>query len=310
MASLMALVIGHNEQKQMLAGSQLPHAMVFAGPNGVGKMKLAMAQAQKLICEHRTGCGVCGSCLRVEKNQSENLRVIAPSGPQIKIDQVREVLEFLSFASGGQNRVVILDQAHTMNSQAANSLLKTLEEPPENVFFILITPDVRLLMPTIRSRSQIVSFHSLSVDDLKKIEPGLPAWMYKSARGQAGKLSQFQDGEALNQRNTDLSFFEHFWTNEKFIIETQIKEFAKDRTTAGQILKHWYSFTRDLLVLAQGERDSVLNSDQLSVLMRLDFISVEKLYDFSHSLQTAIYDIDKLDLTLLFETLWVKHARR
>ncbi|AZZ35972.1 hypothetical protein CIK05_03905 [Bdellovibrio sp. qaytius] len=316
MASLMSQVVGHEAQKFMLQSAienqSLPHAMVFSGPAGIGKTKLAMAITQNLVCEspvNKQACGHCGACVRVEKNQSESLRLVAAQGAQIKIDQIRDILSYLSLASDGQKRVVIIDQANMMNAQASNSLLKTLEEPPPDVYFILTTTDVRLLMPTIRSRSQIISFKALSQDNLQQINPGLSSWMYKSARGQAGKLLDFSGGESLERRNSDLSFYEHFWTNKSFVLETEIKEFAKDRATAAGILKNWFTFTRDMIVLSQGARDQVLNSDQITTLIKLDFIPVEKLYDFSSALLQAIQDIDKVDMTLLFESLWVKHAR-
>lgn len=316
MASLISQVVGHEEQKYMLQAAiehqSLPHAIVFAGPAGLGKMKLALALAQNLVCEQPLqgkACGHCGPCIRVEKNQSESVRLVSPQGLNIKIDQIREILDFLSLASEAQKRVIIIDQAHLMNPQASNSLLKTLEEPPQDVYFVLTTTDIRLLMPTIRSRSQIISFKALSLEQLQLIKPGLSQWMYKSARGQAGKLASFSEGETLERRNSDLGFFEHFWSNKNFILETDIKDYVKDRASASLVLKNWYAFTRDLIVFSQGNRDQVLNSDQITTLIKLDFIPVEKLYDFSSALLQAIHDIDKLDMTLLFESLWVKHAR-
>lgn len=316
MASLMSQVVGHEEQKFMLQSAiendSLPHAMVFSGPSGIGKTKLAMAIAQNMVCEQpeqKQACGHCGACIRVVKNQSESLRVVASQGAQIKIDQIRDILSYLALASDGQKRVIIIDQANMMNAQASNSLLKTLEEPPPDVYFILTTTDVRLLMPTIRSRSQIIAFKALSKPELEQIMPGLSGWMYKSARGQAGKLSGFTEGEVLDRRNSDLGFYENFWSNKNFLQETEIKEFAKDRATASLILKNWFTFTRDMIVLSQGERDQVLNSDKITTLIKLEFIPVEKLYDFSSALLQAIQDIDKVDMTLLFESMWVKHAR-
>lgn len=312
-------VIGHDQQKQLLTSAwqkhNLPHALVFVGPNGIGKMKLAKAMAQNLICENLSeaalACGVCGSCIRVEKNQSENLKIISTqNSAQIKIEQIREVLDFLSLSSAGKNRVIIIDQAQALNPQASNALLKTLEEPTENIFFILIASDVRLLMPTIRSRSQVLVFKSLALEELKQIKSELPEWVYKSARGQAGRLTELTDSEIVDKRKSDLQFFENFWSNENFLREFDIKEFAKDRVSTTAVIKNWSLFTRDLILFSHGETDRVMNSDQLHNFQNLSFVPLKKLYDFSQALLQAEKDVEKLDMTLMFESLWVKYARQ
>ena len=150
MAQLLNLVIGHEEPKaqikQLLNQQHFPQSMVFVGPESIGKFKMALAVAQCLICssprkgEHQSlACGECGSCLRVEKKASEDLLIIDPQNQnQIKIDQIRDILKFLSLSSEGEARVILINDAHKMNSQASNALLKTLEEPNLNVYFILL----------------------------------------------------------------------------------------------------------------------------------------------------------------------------
>ena len=165
---LIQSLIGHKIQiknlKLALGKNKIPHAMIFSGPQSIGKKKCAVALAQILICEDANAritaiaCGACGSCLRVAKNQSENLKIISPDGASIKAEQVRDVLDYLSLSNFGKNRVIIFDQAHLMNAVAANSLLKTLEEPNPNVYFILIGPEVSNFMTTIKSRSQVIRF--------------------------------------------------------------------------------------------------------------------------------------------------------
>jgi len=309
-------VRGHEQQKLALIHSlekqTLPHAMIFSGSQGVGKFKLAKAFAQVLICETKSNnaCGVCGSCIRVAKNQSENLKVIATeNSQQIKIDQIRSVLDFLSLSSYNQNRVIIIDQAQDLNPQAANSLLKTLEEPFENVFFILVTPDVRLLMATIRSRAQVINFSLLSQDDLKNIKPDLADWMYASSRGSASRLQSLAQSELTDKRHEHLKFFEGFWLNKEFLLSAVVKEFVKDRASAHQIIQDWLQFTRDLLYFKQDQADLLINSDFRPHYRDLLFLNLEQLQNFAAALMKSEHELDKADLTLFFESLWVKYAR-
>ncbi|MFN3455438.1 MAG: ATP-binding protein [Pseudobdellovibrio sp.] len=315
MARLIEHVIGHQEQINRLNFAQvngsLPHAMVFSGPQGVGKMSVALALAQNLTCENFTdkACGVCGACRRAEKQQSENVKIVSPQGAYIKIEQIRDVLDYLSLASEGHRRVIIIDQAQTLNPQASNALLKTLEEPADNVFFILITADVRLLMPTIRSRSQVVLFKSLSIEELQRIKPDLPIWVYKAARGQASRLTELTDSDTVEKRIHDLQFYERFWTDEDFIHQFDVKDFAKDRAEASKVIKNWSVFTRDLILCLHEDKDLMMNSDQIGVFKNLTFVSPDKLFDFASELVQAEKDVEKLDTALLFESLWVRYAR-
>lgn len=222
MARLMDQLIGHRETLRPLfwarAKNSLAGSLLFAGPSGIGKKKSAMALIQLLVCESAVlskgegvlvACGECGHCLRIENQQSESLYVVQPSGNQIKIEQIREVLKFLSLRSLGRARVVLIDQAHLMNPQAANALLKSLEEPPQDTHFILISQQPTSLLATIRSRTQLVRFKPLSHDELKKViqefpksidDPPFEEWMIAAAQGSVESVMRLRDlGESLQE---------------------------------------------------------------------------------------------------------------
>ena len=235
MAQLIESIIGHTVQirnlKSAIAEKKLPHALIFSGPSSIGKKKTAIALAQILICENQIpdqACAVCGSCLRVEKNQSENLKIITPDGASIKAEQVRDVLDYLSLSNFGKNRVIIFDQAHLMNPTAANALLKTLEEPYPNVYFILIGPEVSNFMTTIRSRSQVIRFSALSQAQLQLIKPGLEQWIYSCSRGQIEQLDQFTSAEGQKLREDSLVMLEHFWSDQEFLLSDEWKKSIKE----------------------------------------------------------------------------------
>jgi DNA polymerase-3 subunit delta' len=190
MARLIDQLIGHRATLDPLLEAarteRLASTLLFAGPSGIGKRLAALVLAQVLVCEKKEpqACGECGPCLRIERRSSESLLEISPDGAQIKIDQAREALQFLMLRGLGRSRVIIIDQAHLMGPQAANALLKSLEEPPSGTHFILITSMPASLLSTIRSRSQLVRFKPLADSELKKIlGKDADDWVIRSARG-------------------------------------------------------------------------------------------------------------------------------
>lgn len=157
----------HGEQwqhcRKLYDTQSLPHALLLAGPPGIGKKRFAYALAYSLLCEAATdqACGECKACRMLVNDTHGDFKVLQPleGSRQIKIDQVRELLNFTAkTSSSGGYRIVIVHPADAMNNSAANSLLKTLEEPGEKTLIILVSDSVAGLMPTIRSRCQRIMF--------------------------------------------------------------------------------------------------------------------------------------------------------
>src|SRR3954452_11979360 len=193
--------------REMISRDHLPHAVVLAGGRGAGKYTLALMLAQALNCLNPPTtdglpdfCGVCANCTRIAQacdldarfaeavEARENLRetdkketrilvqthpdvlVIPPDPPQmlIKVDQVRRVIETIYYRPGeGRERVYIFTDSAFMK-EAANSLLKVLEEPPEFATIFLLTENGGELLPTIRSRSMMFTLCALSTDEIEK----------------------------------------------------------------------------------------------------------------------------------------------
>ena len=150
---------------------RLPHAMIFAGPSGVGKRTLALLLAQFLNClspQDDEPCSNCASCRKIVSGSHPDVRVIQPDGAYIKVDQVREMIGEIAYQPfEGRYRMVILDGAEQMKQEAANSLLKTLEEPPSPTIIILVTTNPYLLLGTIRSRSRMLQFGGIPQDRIE-----------------------------------------------------------------------------------------------------------------------------------------------
>ena len=144
---------------------RIPHAWLFTGQANIGKFKTAVALAKKLNCKKtsKDACGKCDYCLQINEDNFPDFLVIRPEGKFIKIDQLRKSLNWLNLhLDQAKKRVLIIDGAESLGKEAANSFLKTLEEPAPNTIIILIALSIKQLPETIVSRCQQIRFRPLS----------------------------------------------------------------------------------------------------------------------------------------------------
>lgn len=155
-------ISGHSRQLDLLsravAGNRLAHAYIFAGPEQVGKKTVARQLTQHLLCDFATACGQCAQCKTLAAGSNPDY-IEVPSDSSIKIETVRDLSYKLSLMPySGRQKIAVIDNAHLMTNEAANSLLKILEEPKDRTLIILVTSSPHLLLPTIVSRSQKINF--------------------------------------------------------------------------------------------------------------------------------------------------------
>lgn len=158
----------------MLRSGKVPPSMLFSGKAGVGKLQTALTLAAAMNCRESEGdaCGRCTSCLRIERDEHPDVRVLRPEGRggQLRAEGVREAVSQLPFRPfEGKHRVVILVDAERMNPTTGNTLLKTLEEPPPWASLILLTTNEAALLPTILSRCQLFRFSPLAPEELVEL---------------------------------------------------------------------------------------------------------------------------------------------
>jgi DNA polymerase III subunit gamma/tau len=145
------------------------HAYLFSGPRGTGKTSTARILAKVLNCaapEDGEPCGKCENCVAVAEGRVVDWLLEQDAASKSKVDDMRDLLERVPLGTSGNRKVIILDEVHMLSQGAENALLKTLEEPPAHVVFVLATTDPQKVRPTIRSRTQHFDFHLLPPDML------------------------------------------------------------------------------------------------------------------------------------------------
>jgi DNA polymerase-3 subunit delta' len=208
--------IGHDavirRLQALLEGERLPHAVLFSGPDGVGKLLAARWLAAAYLCP-KNGCGHCSTCARVLKGFHPDLHIVlAEEGRRdILIGQVRELTTSVAtrpFEASG--KAAIIDEANRMNEESQNAFLKTLEEPPPGSLIILVTAAADRLLPTIRSRCQRFLFSRLTEEEMcrfvscrSQLEPDFPE---RLAGGSPGRLFKLVASDAGTARRIFIDF--------------------------------------------------------------------------------------------------------
>ena len=275
-----ASLLGHDKPKALLreavAKNKMGHAYLFRGPDGVGKKRTALTLAAYINCKSPLdgdSCGRCTTCRKYFSGNHPDLILVEPDGAAIKIGQIRELKHQLTFPPlEAKVRVIVLEDIHTMRREAANSLLKTLEEPAPGNLLILTADPAGNVLPTILSRCQIISFGSLDHKDMAQIlmqendmEESLAFTLAAVAEGSLGRAKllwqegllslrqELVEGLLLGQQNPAETIAQVFRLSEK---GAALKENASELLA---LIRLWY---RDLvLVAAGGPEASIANKD-------------------------------------------------
>ena len=253
-------VIGHQhiiEQLQRtVASDRIAGAYLFVGPTGVGKETVARYFAQLIFCQQNAQppivCGTCLACRKVDSGNHPDLQFIRPEGSLLRIGQIRELQKQIVYEPlEASRKVYILTDVERMNAEAENCLLKTLEEPPASSVLILLTSNIQVLLPTTRSRCQILQFHPMPTQELAavltdrfSVASEQATTLAIAAGGAIGKaITQLEKGGTLTEeipeilKETDL------------LAAFRLAESFKDNPETLDSLVTWY---RDLLFLQQG----------------------------------------------------------
>ncbi len=313
-------VIGQRKAVSLLQRSlekgSLTHAYMFIGPPHVGKMTLAINLAQALNCQiNEPPCGECNSCQKIAQGKHADVQIIGLTGAyekdeakkrtEIGIEQIRQVQHSASLPPfEGRYKIFIIDGAEFLSIEAANCLLKTLEEPFERVLFVLLAKNIRTIPDTVTSRCQKLELMPLSAGEAEQeliscwdVEEQKARVLSRLCQGCIGwAISASRDEELLEHycgdRDSILDIINYGY-EERFGYAARLaRQFNQRREITLEVLNLWVDLWRDLLLIKTGLNGAITNIDieeELSQLARE--ISLLDIRRFIKKIQEAIQNL-------------------
>ncbi|MCH8892909.1 MAG: DNA polymerase III subunit delta' [Chloroflexi bacterium] len=292
------------------------HAYLLSGPPHVGKMAMAINLSQAVNCLEGPGapCGTCTQCTRIAAGLHADISILIPGQGEegrspktvIGIDAIKELIHRVSLNPyEGSSSVVIIDGAESMSDDAANALLKTLEEPPPQVMFLLLTANEGAVLPTIRSRCQSMVLVPLSRDAMvqrlvsgHQTTPEQAEHLFRLSRGCLGwAIGALDDAQVLEQRQADLEKMQETLDaglETRFTYANEIATlFGSDRDAAKDLLALWLRWWRDLLLIKEGAEEFLHNADYSDSLRnQASGLSTAEIVQFINRLMQTLSNLD------------------
>lgn len=313
--------------EQSLKQGRLSHAYLFLGPPHVGKTSLALCLAQALNCRSPVSpCGQCPSCRRIAAGKHADVQLIgvAQDAQEISIEQIKGLQQDASLPPyEGSYKVFIITEAERLSLEAANRLLKTLEEPPPQVVIILLASAEERLLPTVISRCHRLELRPVPARHLEQAlmeREGMEAELAKRlahlAAGCPGlALSKEARQSLLDERPhrlAELISLDGAGNIERFAFAGRLAEqFSKQRASVEQELRLWLSWWRDLLLTKVGLKDSIVNIDLETELEgRVQALSLSQISGFLSNLGQAMRQLEQnANSRLVLEVLMLNLPR-
>ena len=313
-------IIGHERVienlKNAIDNNQISHSYLFEGEESIGKRMVALSFAKTLLCreEGLKPCNKCNSCLKFDKLNHPDFRLIEPEKNRISKETIDKLIKSMSIAPlESKRKIVIIDNSHEMGLEAQNGLLKTLEEPPSYINIILITSSSNNLIPTIISRCQVVKFYPVEnkkIEELLKLnynktleEANFIAHFTKGSVGKSIILSKSMDFS--NKRDKTLEIIDNIVNGDKLTIFNAIDFFLGNKDSIEEILDIILYWFRDLLIYKEiGESDIIINRDKMTLLSTQSFLNTNKINDIIEKTIETKEDIQRnINYQLSIETM-------
>jgi DNA polymerase-3 subunit delta' len=259
----------------------IAHAYLIVGPRHVGKGTLAFNLAQALNCDGpELPCGQCRSCRRILEGKHADVTPIGlDSKVEIGIDEIRGLQRIANLPPyEGKCKVFIIDDAEYLSTEAANSLLKILEEPPPSVVWLLLVADEEHLLPTIISRCQRMELKPVPSEQVQEVlvslynvETSRAKLLAQLCRGRLGwALSTLTNEDILEQRSQRIDRLVSLLTaslSQRFAYAQELAiQFSQNRRTGAEIMEDWLDWWRDLMLMKGGCQEAIVNVDYQTVV--------------------------------------------
>ena len=312
-------IIGHSTIIRSLQNSlrkdKISHAYLFFGPDGIGKKRIAFSLAKAINCIDQEGdfCGSCDSCRRIENGVHPDFFFIEPEGQSIKINQLRDLQASTRYKPYmAKRKVCIIDQVDRMTASAANSILKTLEEPPGTMVLILLATYIDQILPTVRSRCQLLQFSPLSTGDVERLiidkmtlPPDKAHLLASFAAGSFGK-AQHLDPAILEEKNKKIFFLiEHISTLKIEELFTEAKKLTEEKNFEDlqHLLALWIYWYYDIWKYKlTGNEKYLTNSNQIKHIRHqsqlLSYLKIKKNIQLIQNALSALQRNANKQLTL------------
>ena len=318
-------ILGHERIvevfRRAVRSGKTSHSYLFEGSPGCGRRKTALALIQTLFCESGTddACGTCPSCRKVMSGNHADIHRIEPLPDKrdISIDQLREMQRELALRPyEAPRKACILEPAERMSVNAANSLLKTLEEPPGNAIIILLTENADMLLPTIRSRCQLVRFAPLPPEHVRQLleQSGMDASSAATlAQMSGGSMQRAQelDNESLTERRELLlKHLSNLNLDRIASVFDAAEELGGNRDNALETLDLLLSFTRDMIHLSAGSNDIINTAIRPSLESLSTGLNLDRVLQLTGDvLETRRAVQRNANVKLALDHLFIKMAR-
>ena len=305
--------------RQQITHGTTRHAYLFAGPSGVGRRTLALQLAQALNCtqpiQPGVPCGQCRDCKQIEAMRHPDLTIIQADseGGTLKVDQIREARRMLTLKPyQSKYRVTIFLRFQEANDNAANALLKILEEAPSYAILILTADTPEQLLPTIVSRCEVLRLHPLKLEQVEsflkehgaeKDKARLIAHISGGRLGYAMRL--MQDSSALSFREEKLNEMQSLIATSRVEKFSYAEKLAKDKDTMRNVLLLWLSYWRDVLLRVGKSSAPIANMDRAQEIESIaEHISLSEARGVISSLEDSLSQLEaNVNTRLLAEVL-------
>lgn len=326
---------GQNEaielfENELKTGS-ISHAYLLIGPRHIGKTTLSYDLALAANCtEANAPCLECASCLRILKGLHSDIFYLSPDSSlassheqknrtEIGIDDIKKIQQFAGLPPyEGKYKVFIIDGADQLSNEAANCLLKTLEEPPDKIILMLLAFDESKILPTIASRCQKINLKPLPAKKIEQIlieehsvDAEQAAIISRLSYGRLGwAINCLDNDDELQSRLEIMNSIDNLLVlniGERFSYIAGLEAGRKniDRKKAEAMIDNWLTWWRDLLLIKNGCRESITNVDLTQVLDKWSkLLSIEEIKNFIENLQQSLLLIKKnANIRLLLEAI-------